>query len=307
MMPRSLRSVLCTLTCLCAAASAGSAFAASSKNPTSKFFVSDLTGESQVNVDGIILPLQKKSVFSAQGAIIETKPKASNSLVYSNGSGIFLGENSRLELRRFAQEPFTPNRVDLETEPSISQTQAYLARGSLALCTSKMVAGSSMVYQTPLATINIRGKRVVIDSSDDATTVSVLEGDCSVRAGDLDAAGHNIATGQQAIIRRGAINQPNVMEVGKIPDGERAALEEKASMACLSRQTVYFDVRDRVGNAASAFDAGDDTRTAPLDTTPGNVPGTPTAPNLPTRPEIVPVEIAPGNLPVDFTVSPSRI
>lgn len=307
MMPRPFRSVLCTLLCLGAAWAANDAIAASTKKPTSKFFVSDLTGESQVNLDGTILPLQKKSVFSAQGTIVETKAKSTNSLVYSNGSGVFLGENSRLELRRFAQEPFTPNRIDLESEPSISQTQAYLSRGTLALCTSKMVAGSSMVYDTPFASINIRGKRVVIESGDDFTKVSVLEGECSVRAGDRDAGGHTVPAGQQAIVRRGGINESNTFEMIKIPDNEREALEEKTAMACVSRQTVYFEVRDRTGDPVSAFDGTDGNRTTPLDTTPGAQPPSATTPDLPTRPEIVPVEIVPGNLPVDFTVSPSRI
>lgn len=312
MKPSRYPSFLRTLTCLGVGAFAATQLAAAtnSKNPTSKFFVSDLTGESQVNIGDKILPLEKKSVFSAQGTIIETKAKANNSLVYSNGTGIYLDESTRLELKRFAQEPFTPNRVDLDTEPSISQTQAFVAHGVVGLCTSKMVAGSSMTYQTPLASVNIRGKRIVIDSGEDITKISMIEGDCTVRGGDLDMGGHQLHDGEQAIIRRGRPGQGNSVEIIKIPKAERADLEEKSSFACMARQTVYFEVRDRSGNATaggSAFDGGEGDRTAPLASTPGNVTGNATAPNLPTRLEIVPVEIVPGNLPVDFTVSPSRL
>jgi FecR protein len=305
-------SLLRTLACLGAGAVMAHAViaASSSKNPTSKFFVSDLTGESEVNLGDKIVPLEKKSVFSAQGTIIETKPKSNNSLVYSNGTGIFIDENSRLELRRFAQEPFTPNRIDIETEPSISQTQAYLAHGVVGLCTSKMVAGSSMTYQTPLANVNIRGKRIVIDSGDDVTKVSMIEGDCTVRGGELDMGGHNLHAGEQAIIRRGASGEANSVEIIKIPSAERNGLEDKSSLACMSRQTVYFEVRERTSansGGSSAFDSGEEPRTNPLITTPGNTPSKATTPNLPTRLEIVPVEIVPGNLPLDFTVSPARL
>jgi len=69
-------------------------------------------------------------------------------MVYSNGTGIYFDPDTRMEIRKFVQEPFTPNRADMETEPSISQTQTFLSRGLVGLCTSRLVAGSSMVYQT---------------------------------------------------------------------------------------------------------------------------------------------------------------
>lgn len=280
-----------------------------SKNPTSKIFVSDMTGVSQVDFGDKIVQLEKKSVFSAQGTTIETKANSTNALVYSNGSGIFLAENTRIQLRRFAQEPFAPNRTDMETEPSISQTEAFIARGSVSLCTSKMVAGSTMTYQTPLASVNVRGKRMVIQSGDDETKVSMLEGDCSVRGGDRDVGGHTVRAGEQAIVRRGPLGEANPVEIRKIPAAERDALEESASMGCQARQTVYFEVRDRQSRAdggENPFDDSDAARTAPLDiaAAPGN---TGTILNPPVQLEIVPIAIVPGNLPVNFTVSPSRL
>jgi len=50
------------------------------------------------------------------------KEKTYSSMVYSNGTGIYFDPDTRMEIRKFVQEPFTPNRADMETEPSISQT-----------------------------------------------------------------------------------------------------------------------------------------------------------------------------------------
>lgn len=101
------------------------------KNPTSKIFVTDMQGEADIATDNKIVELTKKSVHSAEGTVIETKSpkdgtdkaKAHSSMVYSNGTGIFFDPGTRLEVRKFVQEPFAPNRSDMETEPSISQTQ----------------------------------------------------------------------------------------------------------------------------------------------------------------------------------------
>ena len=127
------------------------------KNPTSKLFVTDTQGGAEIETEDKIVELTKKSVHTAQGTVIETKKteegktpeSASSSMVYSNGTGIHFDPDTRLEVKKFVQEPFTPNRTDMEMEPSISQTQTYLSRGSVGICTSKLVAGSSMVYQTP--------------------------------------------------------------------------------------------------------------------------------------------------------------
>ena len=114
------------------------------KNPTSKIYVADVDGEAEIDTGDRVDDLTKKSVYSAQGAVIETKEKAVDAMVFSNGTGIFFDEETRVEVKRFDQEPFLPNRSDMDVEPSISQTQAYLPRGTVGICPSKLVAGSSM-------------------------------------------------------------------------------------------------------------------------------------------------------------------
>src|SRR5882757_4527190 len=148
----TVSAVLIALSVLPAGWSAGDS---KLKNPAGKIYVSDITGDSQIDTGQKIEDLVKRSVYSVQGTVIETKSKSTDSLVYSNGTGVFFDSDTRVEIKRFLQEPFTPNRTDMELEPSISQTQAYVVRGIVGICTSKLVAGSNMTYRTPHASVNI--------------------------------------------------------------------------------------------------------------------------------------------------------
>jgi hypothetical protein len=271
-------------------------------NPASKMYISDVSGEALIDTGERIEDVSKRSVYNAQGTIIETKKPTSDAdrekyfstMVYSNGTGAFFDADTRVEVRRFAQEPFTPTRTDIEVEPSISQTQAFVSRGTVGLCTSKLVAGSNMTYQTPHGSVNIRGRKLVIETHEDVTKVSMIDGDSTVRAGPNDVGGHTVHAGEQAVIRRGAPGQPNAIEVIKIPRTEMPLLDDKVAMACMAKRTVYFDVRERKADSADG------------DGVSGAVTAFDGSGNAVTR-EIVPIEIVPANLPVQFTVSPATI
>lgn len=263
-------------------------------NPAGKMYVADITGESQIAIGQKIEDLAKKSVYTVGGSVIETKVNSTDSLVFSNGTGAFFDANTRVEIRRFNQEPFTPNRTDMDVEPSISQTQAFIIRGLVGICTSKLVAGSNMNYQTPLATMNIRGRRLVIETSDEVSTISVIEGNCTVSGGPLDLSGRLLQTGEQAVVRRGAPGQPNVVTVEKIPDDRLGMLEEKASMACMAKRTVYFETRERNAADPADRDAGANLANA----FGGEDPSTQ---------EIVAIPVVQVNLSPNVTISPSTL
>jgi hypothetical protein len=247
--------------------------AAKNINPASKIYVADLNGESHVDTGERIEPLSKKSVYVAEGASFETKANASESLVFSNGTAIYVGADTRFEVKKFLQEPFQPNRTDLDAEPSISQTIVKISRGSIGVCTSKLVAGSTMTYQTPHASVNIRGRKVMIQVSDTETRVSLIEGDVTVLANDAGTS-ETLRPGLQAIIRKTATDAKAIVTVQPIADDEQAKLDETVSLACISRRTVFFEVapRDQDG-----------------------------------EPEIRPVQAVPARPDPGFTVSPARI
>jgi hypothetical protein len=202
-------------------------------------------------------------------------------MVFSNATGIYFGQNTRLEVRLFAQEPFVPNRNDMDVEPSISNTDAFLPRGTIGLCTSKLVAGSTMTYSTPHATIRFKGRKAVIDVTTEGTTVSLLEGDMTIRAGDLDNGGQVLKQGQQAFI-----SPDGAIQISDIPTEQMKSLDDKVAMACMARKTVYFDVsgKEVEGEDITAFGETGDT----VD-------------------EINVVEVIPPTLPPVITVSAASI
>jgi hypothetical protein len=246
-------------------------------NPASKLYVSNLKGQADLNTADAVTALTEKTVFNAEGSTVLTAKDSNDSMVYSNGSGIYLDADTRLEVKKFVQEPFTPNRSDLDMEPSVSQTLAYLSHGLIGLCTSKLAAGSNMVYTTPQATLDIRGKKLVIETSNYETRVSVLEGDVTVQASDGNA-GQILHGGQEAIIRSNAASETSsIVHIGPIPDDRKQFLSDRAAMACIARRTVYFETVD------TKNDAGVTTQ------------------------EIQVALVVPTNAPTDFTISPSQL
>ena len=295
------------------------------KNPASKFYVADIDGEAEIDTGDKIDELNKKSVYNAEGTVVETKANAANAMVFSNGTGIFFESDTRVEMKRFQQEPFLPNRTDMETEPSVSQTQAYLSRGTIGLCTSRLVAGSNMVYETPLGSVNIRGGRVVIQSTPEKTVVTVIEGESTVLAGNVNMGGFPLRNGQQAIITAGAAGQNPTVVIQPIPPDKRAQLEAKVTMACTAKKTVYFETRVRAQSRAdgasaeaagglslfssSASSSGSDFSltggsVTAFDDTPANATP-PTTPNSNASTVIVAIPVVPANLPVQNDASPN--
>lgn len=289
------------------------------RNPASKMYVSDVGGEAVINTGEAVHDITRRSVYIAEGTVIETKAVGEaapedtfSTLVYSNGTGAYFGADTRVELRQFVQEPFTPNRSDVDVEPSISRTQAYVARGEVGLCNSRQVAGSAMTYRTPHGSVNIRGRRIVIETNNDVTRISMLEGDSTVRAGSMDLGGHTIQAGEQAVIRPGGIGQPNIIEIVRIPDNALPMLDEKVGRACQAKSAVYFDVRETSSTAPGAEGAAAEVLAEGAENAPGpaitafdEVTAGPGA-AAPTS-EIIAVEVVPVNLPVEHTLSTSAI
>ena len=279
------------------------------KNPASKMYVTDVSGDAQIDTGETVQDVTKRSVYNAEGSVIDTKAptnpndKHFSTIVYSNGTGAYFDADTRVEIRKFVQEPFLPTRTDSEVEPSISQTQAFVARGAVGLCTSKLVAGSTMSYATPHGSVLVRGQKVVIQTSEKQTTISMLEGESTVRAGAMDMGGHTLHAGEQAIIRPTTPGQPNQIDIGPIPSAEVPQLDEKVTMACMAKKTVYFEVRARQTTNASATNGSEVTVFN------GNTNTTRSAgdPFTNSNGEIIAVPVVPANLPVQYTVSPASL
>lgn len=289
------------------------------KGPTSKLYLAETKGEGMITNEGRTYAPKQSTAFDAPGTVIETKSDSHQAFVYSNGTGMFVDADTRVEVDRFVQEPFRPNRdANMEVEPSISQSDVFLARGMIGVCTGQLVSGSTMNYATPHASVNIRGGKVAMQTDGQTSTVYLLEGDATVRGGSKDVGGALLRAGEQAVIRPGPPGQPPTITVGPIDRSQASNLDEKVTAACNARKTVTFDVIERKaeeGLEASEQEppVGDGGPDAPANT-PGDAAGNPGEPGSAgaagdegVTQEIVANPTTPSAPPTNIVVSPYRI
>jgi hypothetical protein len=255
-------------------------------NPTSKIYLAETQGDAQIQTGDKIYSARQATTFDAPGTIIETKENAHSAFVYSNGTGLYLDQNTRVEIERFQQEAFRPDRntTDRLLEPSVSQSDVHVTRGVIAICTSRLISGSSMAYTTPHAVINIRGGRVAVDVKADETIVDLLEGDITVHAGIKDIGGQILRPGERITVKAAVAGDAPTVEIGETPRELVSSLENRIAIACSARKTVSFEAVDTAsGDGLDIGGGGGDNQT------------------------IVAKPAVPEQLPSNIVVSPDRL
>ncbi|MDP1578836.1 MAG: FecR domain-containing protein [Candidatus Didemnitutus sp.] len=259
------------------------------KGPMSKLYLAESVGESQITTDGRLYEAKQATAFDAPGTVLETKIDSHQAFVYSNGTGMYVDENTRVEVDRFVQEPFRPDRnTNTDIEPSISQSDVFVARGQVGICTGQMISGSTMNYGTPHGGVNIRGGKVAVQTNEKETTIYLLEGDVTVRGSGRDVGGTMLKPGEKATIRPGPPGRPPTVTIAPIPKEMMSSLDDKVAVACNAKKTVSFETIEQ----KSTFGP----EGAP------EVTGTPSP-----EPEIVARPTTPTNPPVTVTVSLDRL
>lgn len=254
------------------------------KGPASKLYLSETKGTGHIYTDGKIFEPKQATAFDASGTVIETGVDSHQAYVYSNGTAMYVDSSTRLEINRFVQERFVPNINTTEAEPSVSQSDIFIARGLVGVCTSQLLSGTTMNYATEHATVNIRGRKIAINTTPTETTVYLIDGDVTVRTGKLDTGGQVLKSGERAVIRPGAAGMPPVVTIDLIDKKLLAELDEKVAVACNARRTVSFETIEK---SAEFGPAGGDSG--------------------PNGEEIVPVPVVPQTPPTNITVSPDRL
>ncbi|HWA86018.1 MAG TPA: FecR family protein, partial [Opitutus sp.] len=169
-----------------------------------KFYASGVKGDVTVISDGRILSLKKGDSYLARGDTIETAKGATATIVYSNGTAVFIDEDTRFIVEKFDQEFFAPNN-NLRVEPSNSSTVVKLVHGRVVISTPRLLSGTTMFYQTPHAAISIRGEKVLIETNEKQTHVAMITGNATVNPRDTDgnfvSLGKRLTTGQEAYVK----------------------------------------------------------------------------------------------------------
>lgn len=268
------------------------------KGPTSKLYLAETAGEAQITAEGRTYSPKQSTAFDAPGTVIETKVDAHQAFVYSNGTGMYVDADTRVEVDRFVQEPFRPDRnANTEVEPSMSQSDVFVARGQIGICTGQLVSGSTMNYATPHAAVNIRGGKLSIKTNENETIVYMVEGDATVRGGNRDLGGTLLRSGEQAIIRPGPPGQPPSITVGPIDRSTAAGVDEKVNVACNAKKTVSFETIEKKAEEGLAGSETEPPADGSGDSAPAPEP----------EEEIVAVPATPAAPPTNITVSPDRI
>src|SRR3954469_25451087 len=68
------------------------------KGPTSKIYLAETKGDSQIQTNDKIYTARQATAFDAPGTVIETTANSHNAFVYSNGTGLFVDQNTRVEI-----------------------------------------------------------------------------------------------------------------------------------------------------------------------------------------------------------------
>jgi len=280
------------------------------KGPTGKVYVAQAIGDSQIQNDDKIYTARQATAFDAPGTIIVTKAGASNVLVFSNGSGMFIDENSRVEITRFDQERFTPERnkaVDSAYEPAISHSRIMVTQGGVGICPGKLAAGSSMSYATPFADINVRTGKLTIEATPEATYVDLLDGDITVRgSGGRDVGGQLLRPGERATITPSPTGGQPSVSVGPIPADAMQLADARAGSACNAKKSVTFEVIERKAEVGLDQPAGTVATTAD-NTPPATDAEAAGADAGESDQEIVAKPTVPQNPPTNIVVSPDRL
>jgi hypothetical protein len=237
-------------------------------NPASKAYVFDVVGDAiAFESSGNVKEVEKREVYTAEGISFVTNKKSNQTFVLSNGVGVHMEEDSHLDIKRFMQEPFTPNRIDLDVEPSISQTKGFIPHGYIAICTPKIVAGSNMEYETAFGRVKLHtSSKIVINRLPERMEVISVEGDVRIQINGQNFG--SIKVGEKALV-----NGKDVV-VQKAEKEELKKATEMVAFACNARKTVIFEARNAAGTD---------------------------------RKEISVQQVVPIKLPTEYTVSPARL
>ena len=126
--------------------------------------IANIVGQVEVvnNANQIPLPAEKVRTGGVlfDGHTISAKKGSKAILLMSSGTILTVRENSTINLKKFAQEPFQPGETklsELKAEPSPSETVVEVEAGDLIFNIKKLDKNSNFDIESPLGTAGIRG------------------------------------------------------------------------------------------------------------------------------------------------------
>ena len=134
--------------------------------------------------------LSRGQTFSHKTLVV-TGDNSGALLMFSNGSTVNLGANTRLDISVYLQEPYDPSLgkyVTLPEDPSTSKTELSLEQGELMGNVNKLRSTSTYEVETPVGTAGVRGTTFYVSYGLNANTqnymmqISKIEGDVYIES-----------------------------------------------------------------------------------------------------------------------------
>ncbi|MEY4489938.1 MAG: hypothetical protein RIQ79_2446 [Verrucomicrobiota bacterium] len=154
---------------------------AATKLAPNTYRATSVTGSAQWqdSANGLSEPLLPDKILPA-GAIISTGEASSVVIVFASGSTAVVGEKSQVVISKFQQELFDGVAAnEPKGEPSVSQTEIKLNKGTISSRVSKLRPQSTYVIKTPIGAAGVRGTtfQVVYDPVNKTLAVLTAEGE----------------------------------------------------------------------------------------------------------------------------------
>lgn len=173
----------------------------------------------KVSAGGASVPLKAGDDVTETDAVLTGK-SGSVVLVFSNGSSVKVGPESRLAVDEFKMDPLAEDIKisELKGEPAVSKTSLNLAYGEMVGDVKKLNKSSSYSIKTPVGAAGIRGTiyRIVFRPSTDGKaffTVSTAEG-LVVFEGTTDAP-VPVPEGKEVVVEVD-VNAPGTIDSSKV-------------------------------------------------------------------------------------------
>ena len=173
-----LRFLFCAFIATCCA------LATSAQTASGQIKAAKVEGQvTKIKADGTSVPLKNGDMLTETDAVLTGKD-GSVVLVFSNGSSVKIGSDSRLAIDEFKMDPLAEDLKPGELkggEPAVSQTKLNLAYGEMVGDVKKLNKASNYSIKTPVGAAGIRGTvfRVVFRPAADGKaffTISTAEG-----------------------------------------------------------------------------------------------------------------------------------
>lgn len=119
----------------------------------------------------------KSGEILEHGSVLVTGEKSNALLMFSNGSSINVGANSKVEFAVFLQAPFDPIKgryATLKADPSTSKAHLFVHYGEVLGTVKKLQHTSVFDVETPVGTASVRGTTFFVSYGLDETNENYM-------------------------------------------------------------------------------------------------------------------------------------